>query len=220
MRVYNLSPASYALQNLQRHRLKVSTFEDLNDPFELLSMKLPSQAMREGLQQFKVDMHSSTGILCFTRCWDNPVMWSHYADKHRGVCLGFDIPDDRAVRVRYVAARTTLKFRDNLERKGVDQTFALDLMRSKYKDWRYEKEVRMFVGLDETEKSVDGLYFYGFDEFLVLKEVILGPRCDGLVAKDIKATLATIQPAVSLIQARLSFRTFRVVVRQASADLP
>ena len=31
-------------------------------------------------------------ILCFSRNWDNLLLWSHYGDRHMGVCLGFDIP--------------------------------------------------------------------------------------------------------------------------------
>lgn len=31
------------------------------------------------------------GILSFSAVRDNALMWSHYADEHRGVCLGFDL---------------------------------------------------------------------------------------------------------------------------------
>jgi hypothetical protein len=40
-------------------------------------------------------------MLCFSRDWHNPVQWSHYADKHRGICLGFDVPDSLLVPVQY-----------------------------------------------------------------------------------------------------------------------
>ena len=30
---------------------------------------------------------------CFTTCFKNPLMWSHYSDKHYGVCLEFKIAD-------------------------------------------------------------------------------------------------------------------------------
>ena len=32
-------------------------------------------------------------ILCFSRNWDNLLLWSHYGDSHTGVCLGFDIAE-------------------------------------------------------------------------------------------------------------------------------
>jgi len=31
------------------------------------------------------------GVLCLTPHWDNLLMWAHYGDAHRGICLGFDI---------------------------------------------------------------------------------------------------------------------------------
>ena len=26
------------------------------------------------------------GMLCFSKGWHNPVQWSHYTDKHKGIC--------------------------------------------------------------------------------------------------------------------------------------
>lgn len=34
---------------------------------------------------------TNTGVLSLTRTPTNPLMWAHYADKHRGVVLGFDM---------------------------------------------------------------------------------------------------------------------------------
>ena len=37
---------------------------------------------------------SSNGICCFTRKSDNLLMWSHYTDSHKGICLKFEILKD------------------------------------------------------------------------------------------------------------------------------
>jgi hypothetical protein len=34
-------------------------------------------------------MLDNTGILCLSTNWDNPLMWSHYAKFHKGICVGF-----------------------------------------------------------------------------------------------------------------------------------
>jgi hypothetical protein len=214
MRVYQLSPAKYALQNLRRSRLKVSTFEDLNDPFELLSARLPEPSLRTALREFKTDAHGSMGILCFGPSWENPVMWSHYADKHRGMCLGFDIPDEYAIRVKYIAHRTAVRFLDGVQTRGVDPRYALDLMRSKYKAWGYENEVRMFVGLDEAVED-SGMYFYPFGPELTLREVILGPRCV-VPNSEVSAALESAAASTRVIKARLAFNSFRVVTDRRS----
>ena len=38
----------------------------------------------------------ASGLLCFSRHWYSPALWAHYADNHKGMCLGFDIPDDES----------------------------------------------------------------------------------------------------------------------------
>lgn len=45
--------------------------------------------------------HEDCGILCFSKNWNNPVQWAHYADKHKGFCLGFDVPDEHPTKVTY-----------------------------------------------------------------------------------------------------------------------
>lgn len=187
----------------------MSTFEDLNDPFELLSARLPKRSLRIALSAFKTDAHGSIGILCFGRSWENPVIWSHYADKHRGMCLGFDILDKYAIPVKYIADRTAVRFLDGVKSNGVDPKYVLDLMRSKYKAWSYENEIRMFVGLDEAEKD-SGMFFYPFGSELMLREVILGPRCTVPIFK-VRATLANGAASIHVIKTRLAFNSFRVI---------
>ena len=33
----------------------------------------------------------NVGVSCFTNNCESPLMWSHYADSHRGVCLAYDL---------------------------------------------------------------------------------------------------------------------------------
>jgi hypothetical protein len=35
-------------------------------------------------------------LLCFSADWSHPLIWAHYSDKHRGLCLGFEIPSEVA----------------------------------------------------------------------------------------------------------------------------
>ena len=43
------------------------------------------------LEQIQNDM-SGFGVCCFSRTLYNALMWSHYADGHKGVCLYYEIP--------------------------------------------------------------------------------------------------------------------------------
>lgn len=215
MRVYRLLSTEYGLLALRNQRLKVATFDDLNDPFELLSAKLSTPQLRRAVSGFKTFMQGKLGILCFGSHWKSSVIWSHYADKHRGMCLGFDIPDDSAIPVRYVGARAALRFQNDVESEGVETQFALDLLRSKFKGWKYEEEVRMYVDLDADTQVDEGLHFFRFGDELQLREVILGPNCP-LTLAEIRAQVELIRPRVTLTKARLAFRTFNVVANRAA----
>lgn len=87
-RVYHMMQDKWALVAIDDQRLKISRFEDLNDPFELLAMNRHTQAARKASKQFRAAFNASQGLLCFGADWSNSVMWSHYADKHKGICLG------------------------------------------------------------------------------------------------------------------------------------
>src|ERR1700733_7795266 len=90
MRVYKFLRADLALQNLTERHIKISTFPDMNDPFELLGgfeSDPDLRRFRDGL----TTLLNQCGVLCFSRSWQNALLWSHYGDKHRGICLGIDI---------------------------------------------------------------------------------------------------------------------------------
>src|SRR5262249_53331053 len=36
-------------------------------------------------------LDQSFGVLCLSECPDDILLWSHYADSHRGLCLEFDV---------------------------------------------------------------------------------------------------------------------------------
>jgi hypothetical protein len=92
-RVYHFSGAAFAFDNIQKRRLKVATLKDTNDPFELSVFLSTDPDQQRRLKEFIDHVCRTYGIVCFSEEWKDPVLWSHYADKHRGVALGFDISD-------------------------------------------------------------------------------------------------------------------------------
>jgi hypothetical protein len=200
MRVYHFLPAIHALDGIRKQRLKISEIDQLNDPSELWCVSLEDRRLRLALREYKKEMTKHFGMICFCKHWHNPLLWSHYADKHRGVCLGFDV-DDRGLRqVDYVEERSDLTMPPTKES-------ADELLFTKCRDWRYEEELRNWFKLDERE---GGHYFYPFDRFVQLREVIIGPLC-ATRKEDIEDALRTYQDSVTITKARLAFRTFRVV---------
>jgi hypothetical protein len=200
MRVYHFLPAIHALDDIQKKRIKISEIDQLNDPFELWCVSQEDLQLRFALREYKKEMAKRFGMICFCKHWHNPLLWSHYADKHRGMCLGFDV-DDRVLKaVDYVQERSDLKTPPTKES-------ADELLFTKYRDWQYEEELRNWFQLNERE---GGHYFYPFDGFVRLGEVIAGPLCT-TPREEIEEALRGYHDTVVLTKARLAFRTFRVV---------
>src|SRR5258708_39847836 len=100
------------MDDLRKGRLKIATLDELNDPFELFAGSLPEYTVRQAFRRGKDNLLTKIGFLCFSRDWRNPVQWSHYSDKHRGLCLGFDVADDFVRRVVYSKRRIATAIRE------------------------------------------------------------------------------------------------------------
>lgn len=209
MRVYYLTGAQHGLSNVALRRIKVARFADLNDPFELLGVDLGKKEYRAAFLATKRQINADRGLLCFSKSWKNPLLWGHYAERHTGVCLGFDVDDQLLAPVIY--AKQLLKIRVDSKTKQPRLTEATvnRLLRTKFHDWRYEDEVRLFVGLDH--KTVEGgMYFYSFSNQLALREVILGANC-ALRIEGVQNVVDDYEQSVRVLKARLAFKRFNVV---------
>lgn len=215
MRVYYLTGALFALSNLALQRIKVARFGDLNDPFELLGIDRSNRSFRKEFMEKRKRIDKTKGLICFSLSWNNPLMWGHYAEKHTGMCLGFDIPKDMLKSVIYSDKLINM----SLESPQVYfEEDALDkLMVTKFADWKYEREMRLVVPLRGLTNEL-GKYFLSFSSDLILREVVLGPRCE-LPIEGIRSIVAGLKPAVSVLKSRIAFTRF-AVLRDKTASGP
>lgn len=215
MRGYYFTPSIFALSNIALRRIKISRIHDLNDPFELLAANLADKSMRKQFKEIKDDVNSKSGLICFSLNWKNPLLWGHYAEKHTGIALGFDITDEFLLPVDY--AEKPIKVNFDLQTGKPNQNDLLSLMRTKFKDWKYENEVRLFVELDENRKE-SGIYFEPFTNGIKLKEVILGPKCE-LSIDSIRELVKNFKPKVNVIKSRIAFTKFEVLENKQATKL-
>lgn len=107
------------------------------------------------------DTVKDTGIACFSKKNDSILMWSHYADNHKGVCLKFKTSDseffDKMATVMYTEKFPNL---NNEFRYSDSQNF---LFFTKSKEWEYEEEVRVLKKPRQLFKFkpevLDSIYF-------------------------------------------------------------
>lgn len=213
MRVYHFISEKHGLHNLRQQRLKVATINELNDPFELLSPASTNPEVRQAFLAVKQALAQYTGLLCFSGDWRNPVLWSHYADRHRGLCLGFDVTAE-LVPVLYTRKRLRVDMNKVSDGGQSAEDEILKVLTTKFSHWRYEKEYRMFIHLEE--RDANGLYFYEFDDKVTLKQVIVGHEST-ITRRQLKRALGDLAPDVEVLKGRLAFRSFRVVRQRAAA---
>ena len=111
------------------------------------------------------------GIVSFAERDDCPLMWSHYGDQHRGICLGYSVPNKSTGDVQKVAYGGGRLVKasdlgamldgDDEARSRVDSA----VMLRKAESWSYEREWRL-IGRRGTEGSP-----------LDLEEIIFGMNC-------------------------------------------
>lgn len=152
-----------------------------------------------------------TGILSLGRRYACPLMWSHYGDQHRGLCLGYSVPagaEDVLHQVHYGGSREVLASQvlemlngSELAKRAVDEAVFL----RKASDWRYEREWRHL--------GVRGLHDSPFE----LEEVIFGLRCNASVKHAVRTALERRDSEVRLYQMRQSHGDFRL--RKAGLDV-
>ena len=133
----------------------------LRGELEKNGRELISNSVRETFEKYR----GNIGITCFTKNPTNTLMWSHYANSHKGVCIGFIIQGWDNVKstfsVNYAQSITPVKFFDDNERDLIFWYW----MFTKSHVWSYEQEVRsvnMFSnGVQAFEDIVIREIYYG-----------------------------------------------------------
>jgi len=204
MLVYPFIDKEHALSNIENSWLKIATINDLNDPFEFyVNFTSSEEPLDEQLLNDVKDNYSKkVGFLCFSKRWSNPVQWAHYANKHKGLCLEFEIPKILLLKIKYRRHPITIEANNS--------TWQQDFVKStktKYKHWRYEKEYRMVVNLESDNiQKQNGLLFMPFSSDLKLKSVISGVNCELSLAE--KTMLKS--NGISLVATKKSRTTYSI----------
>lgn len=217
IRLYHFVKDEYGLENIKNRRLKLSFADQVNDLFELRPFDFgDGQAARELREVWggAIEKHSKVqGFVSFSKSWSVPTMWAHYADNHRGVCLGFDLPMSLADKIDYVEDLFPMDFQVR-----TDTAYNLKMVdfarKTKSKHWEYEEEWRFWYSLTDSEKleknlTPKGAIFTKFNKDLILKEVIFGHRSK-LSTKEVQRQLIT-SDEIEFTTARPSFRAFKMV---------
>jgi hypothetical protein len=216
MDVYHFTSSEWALDDIKRRRIKIAEYHNCNDPFEL-SCYRGDKKQRHVLRMWKKTLQKKYGFVSFSLDWRNTLLWSHYADKHRGICLGFELQDGLARPCMYLKKRPPLP-------EVVNEDTVTMLLFAKPSGWEYEQEWRVSATVLERDSENKELCFHDFSDDFRLSCVLIGAGCP--VTPDmVRHALGDYPHPVSILKARLGFQRFEVVLQQqgfrkAGVDYP
>jgi hypothetical protein len=148
-------------------------------------------------------------MICFGAVWDNPMMWAHYADKHTGICLGFEVEDKLVSTVDYTDEKIDVEFGAHLQNHGLSIELLNKVLTTKSIAWESEQERRVLAKL-ETADPISGLYYTDFGSQMQLRSVIIGHRCTWTTMKVVELLGQVVEP-VRVWKARPAFGRFAMV---------
>jgi hypothetical protein len=147
----------------------------------------PGNIKEHFLENAAKKINSQIGIISLTRRWDSTLMWSHYTNSHKGFCIGLNSQDsffsscrkiDNVDKIFMPVEYSDTRIKVPAER-GVSIEFKVVLTKSK--DWQYEEEERLLVGLRKADKRIPfkpyDICLYRVPRTLV-KEIVLGVNFD------------------------------------------
>ncbi len=97
MILYKYVPFSSGVKILETSSIGFARPKDFNDPFEMSAFEYKDEEKQEfeaiAYSAVKNRCNSSFAVLSLTRQPLNSLMWSHYADSHKGLVIGFDVEE-------------------------------------------------------------------------------------------------------------------------------
>jgi len=156
---------------------------------------------------------SQHGVYCLTVSPDNILMWSHYANYHRGICLRFSTraygvrKADRFVTPHRLIFRAAHPVRYSFERPSSDILFdgsekrIVDLMMTKSIDWKYEQEWRIIA------RTGSGIYRFPPS---YLDGIILGARISSDDTNQLLGWVSASGRKIEILKAHLNNSAFKI----------
>jgi len=121
-----------------------------------------------------LQLKRKAGVLSLTKRNDNVLMWGHYADECKGMCLGFNSDSAVFQDSGYGEFKGLLDVKYSESKPNIDGDVDRGFFESalsKSIDWSYEEEVRCIRKIqDNAERQLVPI------EPSVVNEIILGPR--------------------------------------------
>lgn len=186
---------------------KIANWKNLKDTDEAIQRLIETDFVDKEAFQKKINFISEQvigklGLACFGQTKDNFLMWAHYTENHKGICLEFDHKKDEKFfrpfkKVNYDESYPVYNYLNNIN-NVVEQ-----LMLHKSNHWKGEKEVRLI-------KKKCGLYAFNTESLI---GIYFGVRTPNEQIKTIKTLIQELQKynQVKFYKATIDTKDYKLV---------
>ncbi len=157
-------------------------------------------------EEYKREIENTFGIFTLTTKKNNFLMWSHYANSHKGFCIGFD---SMMLFKTVKGGLVPVDYRDDLPKFLFDEDiteFSRKQLATKSNVWEYEDEYRLIKHLAANKK------FY-LDKSCI-KELVLGVKMDVKIKFELIEYVKTNIPHCTVYDTELNKDFFRVDLKK------
>ncbi len=175
--------------------------------FKQLEKRLSSpEKIQAELKRARQNIIKNSGIFSFATKSDNLLMWAHYSNSHKGVCLIFDVAQDidvfiQALPVKYSSEFPTVNHTNLGNKELITKTFL-----TKSNAWKYEGEHRI-INQDRAKQKM-------FFNPKALYGVILGAKSTStdieLVKKLLDERSHIDRPTIKVFQSHLGKLSYQL----------
>lgn len=182
----------------------------------LIKMKKEMLEFTSGLQNSMIGTYDNLGIFCLSANWNNVLMWSHYADNHKGFVIGFDTDHPyfkyskfNLKPVHYTNKRPTSSPSDD---------FIKNLIYTKADIWSYENEWRICKEANEATKTIfENIHLFEFPTDSIYS-IHLGSRSDNDMRNAILKRLSNWESPPKVYQTFMHTKEYKLIENEYSNE--
>lgn len=188
----SLSNFTRVQEIVETNTFYMANWRELNDPMEGYFHYILDQtqiSFKDRLQQF-IDNKSNLRICSFSNTYHPILMWSHYADEHKGIAIELELKSKNYSNLYRVKYSKTIPLLDLTINEPID------ILKNKIKFWSYEREWR-FIDTRNMVRvpQITAIYF--------------GVRTDDNLKSELKRILEP-QPII-FYETKIDFASNRIV---------
>jgi hypothetical protein len=166
-------------------------------------------------------VHERMGIFALSEHNDSTLMWSHYSNKHQGLCIGYNTPklgeiiEDhiraiylKPIMIHFLKVKYKREYPEIYhDPRQISMEVFFARLLTKFEDWHYEDEWRIIIGINPRSKALERKVPIKID---AIGNIWLGLRMPESDIADIIQTLKRFNYAGELFKAKQIRYSYRL----------